>query len=219
MTFFYLLSLSFTFAILYLLIRTICILIEVIYDSRSLDKISKSKANLKTLIILGSGGHSTEMLRLVQTLNQDIFTPKIYVVASSDSKSKEKLFDLENSLSTQTQYQVMDIPRSRKVHQSYFSSIFTTLYSTLYCIPMMLKIRPDLILCNGPGTCIPICLIAFVMRILHLSNNVILFVESICRVKSLSLSGFILYYFADVFLVQWVELSEKYKRAKYIGRF
>lgn len=216
---FYVVFFCLTFAVLYFVIRTIYILLEVRYESRSLDEIAKSKGTLKTLIILGSGGHSTEMLRLVETLNEKIFTPKIYIVASTDSKSKEKLIDLEKTLSKKTQFHIIDIPRSRNVHQSYVSSIFTTLYSIFYCIPMMLKIRPGLILCNGPGTCVPICFIALIMRIMYISNNVIVFVESICRVKSLSLSGVILYCFADIFLVQWVELRDKYKRARYIGRF
>lgn len=201
-----------------LFIRTLYILFVIRHDRRPLDEISNYKSTMKTLIILGSGGHSTEMLRLVESLNQKIFKPKIYVIASSDNKSKEKLLDLEKYLGKQTQYQICEIPRSRKVHQSYISSIFTTLYSILYCFPLVINIRPDLILCNGPGTCIPICFIAFLMRVLNISNNVIVFVESICRVQSLSLSGIILYYFADIFLVQWVELTKKYKRARYIGR-
>jgi hypothetical protein len=37
------------------------------------------------------------------------------------------------------------IPRSREVGQSYFTSILTTLRSQLYCIPLMLRLRPDLV--------------------------------------------------------------------------
>ena len=36
-------------------------------------------------------------------------------------------------------------------------------------------------------------------------------------VKELSLSGKIIYPFADLFLVQWKELSKKYKKAVYGG--
>uniref|UniRef100_A0A8D8WR25 UDP-N-acetylglucosamine transferase subunit ALG14 n=1 Tax=Cacopsylla melanoneura TaxID=428564 RepID=A0A8D8WR25_9HEMI len=207
------------FILLCILLRTVYVLLEVKNETRSLYELASHKKKLKTLIILGSGGHSTEMLRLVETLNRKIFTPKFYIVASSDSKSKEKLFDMEKCSGKNTLYHVYDIPRSRKVHQSYVTSVFTTLYSIMYSVPLMLRIQPDLILCNGPGTCIPICVIAFLMRVLYVSDSVIVFVESICRVKSLSLSGVILYYFADVFLVQWEELLNKYKRAKYIGRF
>ena len=77
--------------------------------------------------------------------------------------------------------------------------------------------KPDLILCNGPGTCVPICLAAFVMRVFYLNNTKTIYVESICRVKTLSLSGKILYHFADQFLVQWEELQILYPKAKYLG--
>lgn len=41
--------------------------------------------------------------------------------------------------------------------------------------------------------------------------------ESICRVKDLSLSGKLLYPICDLILVQWKELQEKYSKTEYIG--
>ena len=46
----------------------------------------------------------------------------------------------------------------------------------------------------------------------------IVFVESLCRVESISLSGKMLMYMADHMLVQWPQLVDKYPRARYIGR-
>ena len=43
------------------------------------------------------------------------------------------------------------------------------------------------------------------------------YVESICRVESLSLSGLIMYYFADHLLVQWPQLKDKYPKSIYLG--
>jgi len=45
------------------------------------------------------------------------------------------------------------------------------------------------------------------------------FVESVCRVTSLSLTGTVLQYIADEALVQWPDLAGKYPRTKYIGKF
>ncbi|KAG8483351.1 hypothetical protein CXB51_022334 [Gossypium anomalum] len=47
----------------------------------------------------------------------------------------------------------------------------------------------------------------------------IFYVESIARVKRLSLSGLLLYKFriADQFFVQWPQLQRKYPRAHYVG--
>jgi beta-1,4-N-acetylglucosaminyltransferase len=46
------------------------------------------------------------------------------------------------------------------------------------------------------------------------------FVESFCRVETLSATGMLLYYLplADAFLVQWPQLKVKYPQADYIGR-
>ena len=55
------------------------------------------------------------------------------------------------------------------------------------------------------------------IQVFFLLDTKVLFVESICRVKSLSLSGMILYYLADSVLVQWKELKEKYPRVDFVG--
>ncbi|XP_023787553.1 UDP-N-acetylglucosamine transferase subunit ALG14 homolog [Cyanistes caeruleus] len=110
------------------------------------------------------------------------------------------------------------IPRSREVRQSWISSVVTTLYSVLYSLPLTYKRKPDLILCNGPGTCVPVCLSAFLLGLLRIKRTIIVYVESICRVETLSLSGKILYYFSDYFIVQWPDLKKKYPKSVYLGR-
>ncbi|XP_044288433.1 UDP-N-acetylglucosamine transferase subunit ALG14 homolog isoform X2 [Varanus komodoensis] len=74
------------------------------------------------------------------------------------------------------------------------------------------------VLCNGPGTCVPICISSLLLRMLGLKRVTIVYVESICRVENLSLSGKILYYFSDYFIVQWPALKEKYPKSLYLGR-
>lgn len=186
--------------------------------SRKSEKFSKE--NARTLIVLGSGGHTSEMTRHLLKLNPRLYQPRLYVSAESDSSSKYKIKSVEaqfRSISL-TEFSTKDIPRSRKVKQSYISSIFTTLYSTFACIPIVYSFKPDLILCNGPGTCIPICVVAFLMKVLFLLKTKIVFVESICRVQTLSLSGKILLRFADKVLVQWPDLQKNYPGSEYIGR-
>ncbi|PHU19759.1 UDP-N-acetylglucosamine transferase subunit ALG14 -like protein [Capsicum chinense] len=75
----------------------------------------------------------------------------------------------------------------------------------------MIKIRPQVILCNCPGTCIPLC-------VLGIRWSSIFYVESIARVRKLSLSGLLLYklHMADQLFVQWPRLKEKYPH--YVGR-
>lgn len=157
----------------------------------------------KTLIVLGSGGHTTEMLQLLHEINKDNYTPRIYVAADSDKNSYNKVIEFET---VPTDYKFVTIFRSRSVGQSYSSSILTTLQAIVASIPMLYREKPSLILCNGPGTCVPICLITFLFRILCINANCrIVFIESFCRIKSLSLTGRILIWFADLFVVHWEE--------------
>ena len=88
----------------------------------------------------------------------------------------------------------MQIYRSREVGQSYVTSVWTTLLAIVHALQLMIKIRPQVvlflillfyslihfyyfgcnslftlsqpqILCNGPGTCIPLCAIAFLFKV------------------------------------------------------
>jgi beta-1,4-N-acetylglucosaminyltransferase len=162
----------------------------------------------KILVVLGSGGHTTEMLKMLPTLQH----PLVFVMASSDNHSKAKLDEYSNHA------ELHRIPRSRHVHQSWLSTPFTTAYSFLICISLVYKINPKLIVCNGPGTCVPIGLVAWFFTAIKIMKCKILFIESFARVKKLSLSGKILYYFSDRFIVHWPELKAMYPRAEHIGK-
>ncbi|VDK86928.1 unnamed protein product [Dibothriocephalus latus] len=116
------------------------------------------------------------------------------------------------------QFFVETLPRAREVGQSYVTSVFTTLIALLASIRVVLKHCPRLVLCNGPGTCIPICFVAGFVQLFMRKRTALVFVESICRTQTLSLSGKILYYchLARV-IVQWPELLKVYPRAEYLG--
>lgn len=174
----------------------------------------------KTLIVLGSGGHTAEMMAIVKKLNKANYSPRCYILANTDRTSATKVLDYEEPATSTSDYELFRINRSRHVGQSYLSSVFTTIYSIVEAIPMVAKLQPDLILCNGPGTCVPICLIAFVLKVVGIlsARSKIVFVESFCRVKSISLSGKILIYFVDSFVVQWPELINFSPKVQYFGR-
>lgn len=181
------------------------------------------RQSLGLLIVAGSGGHTTEILRLVGSLSS-AYSPRHYVIAESDEMSAKKIRSLEltraqkDSTTEYTEYLLHRIPRSREVRQSWLSSVFTTLYSMWFSFPLVLRIKPDLVLCNGPGTCVPICVSALLLGILGIKKVIIVYVESICRVETLSLSGKILWHLSDYFIVQWPALKEKYPKSVYLGR-
>lgn len=180
-------------------------------------KSRRNSAPVKTLAVLGSGGHTAEMCTLLRSLDPRAYAIR-FIVARTDSRSLDMVrSNLHDVLDVRDQFHF--IPRSREVHQSFVTSVFSTCYALVHSIWVVLfVIRPDLILANGPGTCVPVCMAAYIPRFLGLKHIKIVYVESAARVKSLSLTGRILYYSADRFLVQWPSLAERYPRAEYHGR-
>ncbi|KAK6484207.1 UDP-N-acetylglucosamine transferase subunit ALG14-like protein [Huso huso] len=178
------------------------------------------KGAVSVLVVAGSGGHTTEILRLMESLSRS-YSPRHYVIADTDKMSEDKIRTLENSHKEKDitrQFTIQRIPRSREVQQSWRSSVLTTLYSLLYSVPLVFKLKPDLVLCNGPGTCVPVCASALFLGFLGVKKVLIIYVESICRVETLSLSGKLLYHLSDYFFVQWSTLKEKYPKSTYLGR-
>ena len=170
----------------------------------------------KTLIVMGSGGHTTEMLRLLSGLNVDRYYPRVYVLGQTDKMSLEKVEAFESPKGAKAAIEW--IPRAREVRQSYVSSVYSTIIAIIFSLPLVLRTWPDLVLCNGPGTCIPVCFWAYLITFLGAKKIKICYVESICRVEHLSLSAKILYYVADHLIVQWPQLQLACPRTRYIGR-
>ncbi|KAG9411652.1 UDP-N-acetylglucosamine transferase subunit [Aphanomyces cochlioides] len=170
--------------------------------------------SVRTLVVLGSGGHTTEILKLIKRLSTTRYTPLAFVVAATDHTSQEKARIERKG----EELQFFTIPRSREVGQSWLTTVFTTAYSFLYSMWVVIRFQPDLLLCNGPGTCIPICAAVLLLRFLGIkTHSKILFCESFARVQRLSMSGKILYPIADEFIVHWPELQAQYPHAKYLG--
>ncbi|WAR23499.1 ALG14-like protein [Mya arenaria] len=195
-------------------IVAICLLVLFDKSEDALNmKRRKEHDKVSLLAVLGSGGHTTELLRLVDRLG-DHYQPRFYVLANTDAMSRAKVEQTERD--TGHEYAVHEIPRSREVDQSWFTTVLSTLYASLYAFPLVVKLRPEIILCNGPGTCIPICVAGILMKIFY--STKVIYVESICRVETLSLSGKILYRLADSVIVQWPQLQKKYPKTVYMGR-
>ncbi|KAK9953131.1 hypothetical protein ABG768_017152 [Culter alburnus] len=178
------------------------------------------KGSVSVLVVAGSGGHTTEIIRLLGSLSQS-YTPRHYVIADTDKMSEEKIrtFEAERKKSdSASQFTLHRIPRSREVRQSWSSSVLSSLSALMSSVPLVFRLQPDMVLCNGPGTCVPLCAAGLLLGVLGLKRVLIVYVESICRVETLSLSGKILYYLSDYFFVQWASLKDKYPKAVYLGR-
>ncbi|CAL8463071.1 g2605 [Coccomyxa elongata] len=186
---------------------------------------------VRTLIVLGSGGHTAELLALLEQMDLKRYSPRTYVVASTDRMGAQKARTFEaqresgssgeqfTGMKTDGRTNVCIIPRSREVGQSYLTSVWTTLVALWVAFSIVYREVPQLVLVNGPGTCIPICIAARFFWLMGRRTRIV-YTESIARVSSLSLSGKILYhlYIADAFFVQWIELQRRFPRSMCCGR-
>ena len=113
-----------------------------------------------------------------------------------DFYEKRKSFDL-NKIT------FVRIYRAREVKQSYFTSIVTTLVSCLHACFLVGNSRPNILVTNGPGTAVPLCYAVFLINKLLLLNPSAkqIYVESFCRVKTISLAGKLIKPIADKFIV------------------
>ena len=103
------------------------------------------------LIVLGSGGHTSEMIRLMRCINPNRYSPIHMVLANTDTTSRAKIESSGLSKPFMDQIIWDHIPRSREVKQSWLTTPFTTLWALLWSFLLVARIRPDVIVCNGPG--------------------------------------------------------------------
>jgi len=88
---------------------------------------------------------------------------------------------------------------------------FRVVVTMLRCLTIVFKERPDVVISTGAAAG---CLTALFGRMLGAK---VVWLDSITNVERPSLSGRMIRPFADLFLVQWPELAERYKGAEYVG--
>jgi beta-1,4-N-acetylglucosaminyltransferase len=71
--------------------------------------------------------------------------------------------------------------------------------------------RPDAILSTGAGLAVPFFIVGKLLKIR------LVYVESVTRIETISLSGKLVYRFADSFFVQWPQAAQQRRRARYAG--
>ncbi|KAJ9052875.1 UDP-N-acetylglucosamine transferase subunit [Entomophthora muscae] len=178
----------------------------------------------RLLCVLGSGGHTMEMIQMLKTISPTEFCPRIYLISNTDSLSRSKLNQLEErwNSSVGIDYVIYKIPRSREVGQSWFTTPFSVIQTLIVSFHILVNEVPDLVIANGPGSCVPVFLASRILRRLPfvcIPNKALrlMYIESLARVKQLSLTGRILYPISDFFIVQWPNLLKNYPKSIYRG--
>lgn len=89
--------------------------------------------------------------------------------------------------------------------------IFLMILNLFRSIRIFLKERPDAIICTGVLATIPMCLLCKLFR------RKLIYIESFAVIETPTLTGKLLYKFADQFYVQWESLLKFYPKALYLG--
>ena len=99
-----------------------------------------AKERLRALIVLGSGGHTSEMLSLLERLPADAYAPRTYIVAKTDDKSASKAMEHERRRSGASA-SVVRIGRAREVGQSFVTSAATTAFALVEAVARRSQMR------------------------------------------------------------------------------
>lgn len=79
------------------------------------------------------------------------------------------------------------------------------------CINVILRERPDVVISTGAAAG---CMACFLGKVIGAK---VVWIDSITNVERISLSGRMVRYIADLCLVQWPELEQRYKNVEYVG--
>lgn len=156
---------------------------------------------MKLLIVLGEGGHTTELLNLVVLLG-DRYNYH-YIVTKEDNLSVDRI---------KYPGPIYRLSRPRGKYTGKIDALLRTILAGLQSLWVLWRVRPSAILSTGPAIAVPVSILGKLLGVR------IIFVETGSRVKALSLTGRIMYRWADLFFVQWPQLKEDLPRAIYAGR-
>jgi beta-1,4-N-acetylglucosaminyltransferase len=147
------------------------------------------RKNSVLCVVCSAGGHLSE----AQLSVKGVYYPIYYVTY--------RLPHTEQSL---TKFEHYFITNPHKSPWKYVINIFQSL-------KLYLRKRPKFILSTGSGMAIATCLIG------RFFGSRVIFVETGARVHTPSMTGRLLYHFADLFIVQWEPLLDHYPRACFCG--
>ena len=163
---------------------------------------------LQLLIILGAGGHTKQMLRLVDLLGSEYHYH--YVVADYDTISEQKI-RIAGPVHRIVQ------PREKRLGET--ESALTVVRkmprALLQARRILNDVHPDAVIGAGPSLQIPIAIVARLQRV------PVIFIETASRGgDEISMTGKIIYkyHLADRFYVQWEHHLQRYPRARFAGR-
>lgn len=81
----------------------------------------------------------------------------------------------------------------------------------LRCLRLVFRERPHVVISTGAAAG---CITCFLGKLLGAK---VIWIDSITNIERISLSGRMVRYISDLFLVQWPELAKQYRNIEYVG--
>lgn len=152
---------------------------------------TKQQRKWRICIVASAGGHVSQLLQLAECW-KDYDT---FCITTTDVV-KEKLDKYGK---------VYTVGESNREHPLQVGKVF------IRCLKAILHEKPDVVISTGAAVG---CIACYLGKLLGAR---VIWVDSITNVERLSLSGRLVRYIADLFLVQWPELAERYRNVEYVG--
>ncbi len=152
----------------------------------------KTEKRIKVVFAASSGGHFEQLMMfkpMMEKYDSFIVTEKTDYVAKTPART----------------YYVSQVNRKELLFP------FKMIGIAFKSLGIVLKERPDLIICTGVLAMIPMCLLT------KMFGGKLIYLESFAKVTSPTVSGKFLYKKADRFYVQWESMKEIYPNAVYKG--
>lgn len=149
---------------------------------------------LKICVGASAGGHLNQLLRLLDFAQDWRDQPSIYITTQPELVGK-----------LQKRGKTYLVGESNRYHP------FAGLKTVFLGFGIMLREKPDVVITTGSMPIAMICLVAKLFR------KKVVWIDSIANTERFSMSGRLMYRFADLFLTQWPELAEKKRKAEYAG--
>ncbi len=146
---------------------------------------------MRICLAASAGGHLSQLLRLSDGWENH---ETIYIV------TKEVVRDVLSESG-----RVYVVGECNRQHPIRVVKVF------LRCIRIVFREKPHVIISTGAAVG---CMACFLGKMLGAK---VVWIDSITNVEKLSLSGRMVRYIADLLLVQWPELVDKYDKAEYVG--
>jgi UDP-N-acetylglucosamine:LPS N-acetylglucosamine transferase len=155
------------------------------------------------IVILGRGGHTEQMLHLVNSLGRKYNYE--YIIGSGDKISEGRI---------RIPGKVLRIKNPREMEDKNPLVVFFKLFkTTLDSLSVLFKSKSKFVITCGPGLGIPFSILAKLFF-----RKRIIFIESWSRVYSKSLAGKFIGPIASISFVQWPQQKNNYPNAVYAGR-